>query len=82
MDRSTFTEVVMPLLGEEMLPVIDWMKKKKKKKSLIRGDLKCPSRSTFVNWTKRSASLDLWKCQEKNCLQYKRNVSLKKTPFC
>ncbi|XP_068207101.1 uncharacterized protein [Palaemon carinicauda] len=46
MDRSTFTEVVKPLLGEEMLPVIDWMKNK----SLILLELKCESCSTFMTW--------------------------------
>lgn len=47
MDRSTFTEVVKPLLGDDCLPPIDWMNNK----SLIRRELKCESFNAVPLWT-------------------------------
>ena len=51
MDRDTFKTVIHPLLGEDCLPVINWLKRK------LLSELKCPTCDQKMNWTKYAKTM-------------------------
>lgn len=79
MDCDTFKTVVLPLLTEDSLPVINWLKQRR----MLKSEVKCPSCDSEMNWTKYAKSNDgyAWKCQTKDCAKYKSTVSIRTGSF-
>ena len=48
--HETFKYVVLPLLLEDPLPVINWLKQHR----LLRKEVKCGSCDNAMNWTKHT----------------------------
>ena len=76
MDRRIYNEIVKPLLVDDPLPVINWMKEKK----LLPREVKCELCEETLNWTKNKSSRDMyaWRCMSKNCSKYKHTISIRK----
>ena len=75
MDRNIFHGVISPLLVEETLPVIIWMKDKE----LIPPERKCSACLFDMGWRKyHSNDGDAWICRNKECSSYKNTVSIRK----
>ena len=79
MDRDTFKTVILPLLGEDCLQVINWLKQRK----LLQRELKCPTCDQQMNWTKYAKTKDgfAWKCQNKYCIKYKSTITIRYGSF-
>ena len=79
MDRAIYQNIVKPLLVEDPLPVIIWMKQH----GLLRRELKCQHCDKNMKWTNRSVLQDkyAWKCQFKDCEKYQQYESIRKGSF-
>ena len=79
MDRTIFERQIKPLLIEDPIPVITWMKNKE----LISREMRCGCCNFVMNWTKCASNLDkhIWKCQDKDCAKYKHKTSIRKKSF-
>lgn len=79
MARSTYEDIIKPLIAENPMPVIDWMKQH----GLLRIEMKCSECGIAMNWTACSTVRDkyVWKCQQKICTKYKQTASIRKDSF-
>ena len=68
-----YNEIVKPLLSDDPLPVINWMKENK----LLHRELKCEMCKENLKWVKYNGNRDLyaWRCLSKYCSKYK-NINL------
>ena len=76
MDRDTYRDVVQPMLAEDNLPAINWLKKV----GLLRKEVKCIACQQPMTWNKYSSSIDgyMWRCQVKDCVKRNRRASIRK----
>ncbi|XP_042238728.1 uncharacterized protein LOC121877180 [Homarus americanus] len=79
MPDNTFQTDVLPLLCENPLPVINWLKQH----GLLKHEMHCQSCHNRMNWTKHSRSKDgfAWKCQTRYCKKYKFTATIRTGSF-
>ena len=75
MDRNTFLDVLLPLLREDTLPVINWLKHH----NLLASEVNCADCGQKMNWAKYTKTKDgfIWKSQVKDCSKYKSTRSIR-----
>ena len=79
MARDTFRSVVLPLLQEDPLPAINWLKQHR----LLRSEANCGSCDSAMSWTKHAKCKDgyTWRCQTKGCVKYKYTTTIRTGSF-
>ena len=79
MARDTFRSVVLPLLQEDPLPAINWLKQHR----LLRSEANCGSFDSAMSWTKHAKCKDgyTWRCQTKGCVKYKYTTTIRTGSF-
>ena len=79
MDRQVFHDIIKPLLIDDTLPLINWLKENE----ILPREKYCNGCEKKMNWTKYKKGRDgyIWKCQTVGCPEYKQEHNFNKAQY-